>query len=668
MKKILFCFILSILFGVAAFAQQNLADSLNKIANTVSKDSAAKLYVHLARYFIAISPDSVVFYADKALHTAPKTSVAIGDAYIQKGNYSHMTGKMDSALFYYTRAQDFFKIIKNEKGIGKVYQSFAVVKNSMKDYAGALDDNKKAIEIYERINFKKGLTMVYMGAGNFSNRLKKTEDAIFYMRKAMNNAFSLGDSAWYYQTMAEFGGLLTTYKKNSDSSLYYLNKSILYLEKNGFNNSLISAYSNYAEALTFKKPINLPLLKNLLFKSLALAKNLNITDNLQFVYRQIADYYVAVSKADSVFYYMNLSARVADTLCNTQNMNLLHETQTKYETEKKDLQIKNQSLELDAEQKENEAKNRILLLGTLGLLGVMIFAFIAYTNFKKSKKANIIINSQKQQVELQKEEIESQKLLVEEKQKEIIDSINYAQKIQSAVLTGEEVWKKISPEHFIIFQPKDIVSGDFYWAFNTVNNRSVIALADCTGHGVPGGFMSMLGNSFLNELVVENKIFKPDEILNRLRKKIISSLGQKGSADRRDGMDMAICTWNKLNNTLEFAGANNKLWIIRSGKLIEYSGNKMPVGNYEGELSPFTCHDISLEKNDLIVLTTDGFSDQFGGKNSKKLMSKNLKAFLVNNSDLPLENQKYELINLFNTWKGNNEQVDDISLIMIKVV
>ena len=178
----------------------------------------------------------------------------------------------------------------------------------------------------------------------------------------------------------------------------------------------------------------------------------------------------------------------------------------------------------------------------------------------------------------------------------------------------------------------------------------------------------MLGNSFLNELVVENKIFRPDEILNRLRKKIIASLEQKGSADRRDGMDMAICTWNKLNNTMEFAGANNKLWIIRNSKLIEYTGNKMPVGNYEGELSPFTCHDIQLEKNDLIILTTDGFADQFGGENSKKFMSKNLKAFLVNNSDLPLENQKYELVNLFNSWKGNNEQVDDISLIMIKVV
>ncbi|MBK7667636.1 MAG: SpoIIE family protein phosphatase [Sphingobacteriaceae bacterium] len=235
----------------------------------------------------------------------------------------------------------------------------------------------------------------------------------------------------------------------------------------------------------------------------------------------------------------------------------------------------------------------------------------------KKQKANIIINSQKEMVELQKEEITLQKFLVDEKQKEIIDSINYAQKIQTAVLTSEEVWKKISPEHFIIFFPKDIVSGDFYWAYNTLNNRSIFALADCTGHGVPGGFMSMLGNSFLNELIVENKLFKADTVLNKLRDKIIKALGQKGAEDRKDGMDMGLCVWNKLENTLEFSGANNSLWLIRNNELIQYQGDKMPIGQFSEEIKPFTAHNIALQKNDLIVLCTDGFADQFGGDGGK---------------------------------------------------
>ena len=201
-----------------------------------------------------------------------------------------------------------------------------------------------------------------------------------------------------------------------------------------------------------------------------------------------------------------------------------------------------------------------------------------------------------------------------------------------------------------------------------MNNRSVFALADCTGHGVPGGFMSMLGNSFLNELVVENKIFKADEVLNRLRSKIITALGQKGATDRKDGMDMALCVWNKLNNTLEFSGANNNLWLIRNNELIQYSGDKMPIGQFSGELKPFSSQSIELQKNDLIVLCTDGFSDQFGGENGKKLKSKNLKELIVKGAKNPLDQQKNELVALFTSWKGNHEQVDDVSLIMIRVV
>jgi serine phosphatase RsbU (regulator of sigma subunit) len=177
----------------------------------------------------------------------------------------------------------------------------------------------------------------------------------------------------------------------------------------------------------------------------------------------------------------------------------------------------------------------------------------------------------------------------------------------------------------------------------------------------------MLGNSFLNELVVENKLFKADTVLNKLRDKIIKALGQKGAEDRKDGMDMGLCVWNKLENTLEFSGANNSLWLIRNNELLQYQGDKMPIGQYSETLRPFTSHNISLQKNDLIVLCTDGFADQFGGDNGKKLKSKNLKEFLVRGANNPLLQQKTELIALFNTWKGHHQQVDDVSMIVIRV-
>ncbi|MBK6986534.1 MAG: SpoIIE family protein phosphatase [Bacteroidetes bacterium] len=350
-----------------------------------------------------------------------------------------------------------------------------------------------------------------------------------------------------------------------------------------------------------------------------------------------------------------------------------NELEAKYETEKKELQIKSQTFEIETKEKQNKQKSFIILFGTLALVGTGFFAAIAFINFKKTKKQNLIIENQKMEVELKNEEITHQKELVDEKQKEIIDSINYAKRIQQAVLTGEDVWNKISKEHFILFKPKDIVSGDFYWAYNTPNNRSVFCLADCTGHGVPGGFMSMLGNSFLNEIVVENKIFKADQILNKLRSKIIHALEQKGGTQQKDGMDMSLCVWNKLDNTLEFAGANNPLWLVRKNEnavteLVEVKADKMPIGLYLETETPFSSVTIQLQAGDIIYLCTDGYADQFGGPKGKKLKYKPLIESLIKNSALPMAEQKNILDSTFNDWMHKHDQVDDVSLIGVKVV
>ena len=230
------------------------------------------------------------------------------------------------------------------------------------------------------------------------------------------------------------------------------------------------------------------------------------------------------------------------------------------------------------------------------------------------------------------------------------------------------------------------MSGDFYWAYNTPSNRSIFVLADCTGHGVPGGFMSMLGNSFLNEIVVENKIFKANEILNKLRSKIIHALEQKGGTQQKDGMDMSLCVWNKLDNTLEFAGANNPLWLLRTNvsssassdqssgrrvenrELLEYKADKMPIGLYLEEEKPFTSVTIQLQAGDIIYLSTDGYADQFGGPKGKKLKYKALIESLIKNSHLDMLTQKAQLEIVFNDWKSHHEQVDDVSVIGVKIL
>jgi ligand-binding sensor domain-containing protein/serine phosphatase RsbU (regulator of sigma subunit) len=312
---------------------------------------------------------------------------------------------------------------------------------------------------------------------------------------------------------------------------------------------------------------------------------------------------------------------------------------------------------------------------------VVVIAAVIIYNFVKTKKliadrrrleqvVNIRtkeLRDEKEKVEVINKEVTQQKHIIEEKQQEIISSINYAQRIQNAVLTGSDVWSKISKDYFIVFKPRDIVSGDFYWAHLLPNGRAVFTVADCTGHGVPGGFMSMLGNSFLNEIVVENKIFKADEILNRLRDKVINALEQKGHQQQKDGMDMALCVWNKMDNTLEFAGANNGIYLLRNNELLEYKGNKMPIGLYLDETPPFKSQTIKLEKNDLIYMSSDGFPDQFGGPKGKKFKYKQLEEILVEINDLQMKEQSKILSDRIEAWKSGFEQTDDICLLGIKI-
>lgn len=221
--------------------------------------------------------------------------------------------------------------------------------------------------------------------------------------------------------------------------------------------------------------------------------------------------------------------------------------------------------------------------------------------------------------------------------------------------------------------PKDVVSGDFYWAFQTDNNIAVWAVADCTGHGVPGALMSMIGNSLLNEIVIENKILQPDEILNRLRDKLIKALEQKGESQNRDGMDIALCVWDKNNNTLQYAGANNPVWIIRKNnelkdyELIELKPDKMPVGLHAGETKPFNVQTLNLNSEDTIYAFTDGFADQFGGEKGKKYKYKNFQALLMANADKSMQEQSEIIKNEFYIWKGNLEQIDDVCIVGISV-
>ena len=300
-----------------------------------------------------------------------------------------------------------------------------------------------------------------------------------------------------------------------------------------------------------------------------------------------------------------------------------------------------------------------LSLATLAIMPILIQ--IRYALTKKEVIARLTL------AEANKE-LAMQKAVIEEKNKHITDSIKYAERIQSAILPKDDLLSQHFKEYFVLFKPKDIVSGDFYW-FNKVDDIMVVAAADCTGHGVPGAFMSMIGNALLNQIVGEKKIFNPAKILTELKNGIMQSLKQKGEiGEAKDGMDIALCMIDIKSNKLEYAGAYNSLYLIRNNELKEYKATKLPVGiHHQEEDAHFINNEIKLESNDVIYIFSDGYHDQFGGEKGKKFMTKRFKELLTSINTESMQKQKQILEQTISEWMGDkHEQIDDILVMGIK--
>jgi len=283
------------------------------------------------------------------------------------------------------------------------------------------------------------------------------------------------------------------------------------------------------------------------------------------------------------------------------------------------------------------------------------------------QEKNVLLTSQKEEILSQRDQIEEQKIAIEKIYTGLKNSINYAEQIQRAVLPKPETLSSLLHEHFVLFKPKDVVSGDFYLATN-IGDELVFTVADCTGHGVPGGFMSMLGMSFLNEIIRKKNYKHAGEILDFLRTAVIEALQQQGkSGEQKDGMDIALCMFNKHTCMLQYSGAKNSLYIVGNNKeLREIKADKQPVSIYENMI-PFSNHSVALQKGDMIYLCSDGFVDQFGGSHNKKFMSRQLKLLLTEIADKAVSIQKEILERTFENWKGVHKQTDDVTILGIKV-
>ena len=294
------------------------------------------------------------------------------------------------------------------------------------------------------------------------------------------------------------------------------------------------------------------------------------------------------------------------------------------------------------------------------LIVIFVIGVIAFWNrsLKKEIRKRIEVE-EKLQTSLQ--EIQYQKLIVDEKSQEITDSIQYAKRIQSAILPSSKVIDEFLKDSFVLYKPKDIVAGDFYW-LEAKEDRILFAAADCTGHGVPGAMVSVVCNNALNRSVREHGLTDPGEILDKTREIVIQEF-EKSEDEVMDGMDIAICSL--IGNKLEYAGAHNPLWIVRNGILLETKANKQPIGKFDN-LLPYTTHSFVLEKGDTIYIFSDGYSDQFGGEKGKKYKSGNFKKFLLSIQENSMDKQLAMLNEEFEKWRGSIEQIDDVCVIGIR--
>jgi serine phosphatase RsbU (regulator of sigma subunit) len=460
-------------------------------------------------------------------------------------------------------------------------------------------------------------------------------------------------------------GIILSKKDSVLQALEYYNKALSYSTVNSDKISQAVSYDGIGMVYYKLKQYDKAL--SFLEKSIAISTDIDSKLDIISSYEKIALCYAAKGNYKKAFDYQQLLFATKDSILNVESSKQVNELATKYETEKKQLLIDNlnkdnalKQEELAKSELQVKQQNMQIMFFILALLLLSALSFFIFRSYKQKKQSAEIILSQKVEVERQRD-------LVEEKSKEITDSIHYAKRIQQALLASDTFLKKHISDYFIFYKPKDIVSGDFYWA-NVIDGKFVMITADCTGHGVPGAFMSLLNISYLNEAIIEKRMDAPDKILDYVRSQIIQSLNPEGSENEgRDGMDATLCMYDFKGMWLRFAAANNPLWLYRNNEMKEFSADKMPVGMYHGQQKPFTQQTLGLRKDDIVYTFTDGFADQFGGEKGKKFKYKNLQQLLLNNANKPMLEQKQILENTLKDWQGNMEQVDDILVVGIRL-
>ncbi|MES2590999.1 MAG: tetratricopeptide repeat protein [Bacteroidota bacterium] len=704
---------------ITSYGQQNLADSLIAVLRSAKLQDTTRITAlnSLAWELKNNNPDTAMVLSKQALELStviingakisPITLAAqkgIAKSNHQLGVFNYLKGNYSLALDYYFKALKIRESLNDKKGISVTYSNIGVVYDNQGNYPQALNYYLKGLKIAEELGDKKSIAtklgnigLLYYGQGDYPK-------ALGYYFKTLKMAEELKDD---YLIATYFGNIGNIYYAQGDylKALDYYSNALKILEDLGDKIGIANNISNiglvyfiqndYPKALDYyfntlrmateqgNKKLTAVSLGNIgtvyakikkykeaegyLKKALVLSIEINALNLVKDNEQQLSELYTQTEQPAKALEHYKKYIEAKDSIFNEENTKKTVRSEMNFEFEKKQTEekiVQNKKDIIAVEELKQQRLQRNYFI--VGFALVLLLALFIYRGYREKQKANSIIT-------LQKNEMEEQKKVVEEKNKDILDSIHYAKRIQDALLKEEEHVSAHLPEHFILFMPKDIVSGDFYWATEK-QGYWYVAAVDCTGHGVPGAFMSMLGMSFLNDIVSDNLLLSPAEILDQLCEKVVNELRQTGEAGgSKDGMDISLIRINlkELESTpgsiqIHWAGANNALNIIQNGQLREIKADKQPIGYYP-EQKPFTNHEITLQTGDSIYIFTDGYADQFGGPKGKKFKYKQLEELLLANTTLPMNQQKEMLKTAFVEWKGSLEQIDDVCVIGVKV-
>ncbi|MDB4655663.1 tetratricopeptide repeat protein [Flavobacteriales bacterium] len=584
--------------------------------------------------------------------------VGLANAHNNVGIVYRGNGDQEKALENFLKALELFRNLGNNVGEANTLNNIGNIYYQQEKFDQALEFYENSLVISEKLGDKSSMAGKLSNIGGVYLVLGNNEKALESTEKALDIQKSIDDNQGQISTLNNLGAY---FKKagDLDKSLVYFLDAEKVQKRIGDHSYSTITLSSIGEIYKEKKRSQLGL--SYLRRALKEAKTYGSTEDQISVFEDLSQTYADLGDFKTSYDYQQLAVRVKDSLDRVIGTRDLAEMQVKFETEQKQREIELLGKEKEVQDlrltKQIAVRNMVIAFSVLALIMLLLI----YGRYRTKKKANEALDKKNQ-------EIEQQKKTVEEKNHEITSSIEYAKRIQDAIMPSMDEIRAALPNSFVYYRPKEIVSGDFYW-FAKQKDISFIAAVDCTGHGVPGAFMSMIGNDHLNQIVNVEQRSKPDEILNRLHHEIQVTLKQKhGVTDNHDGMDIALCAINHSENKMLFSSANRYLYMIREGQLSELKGDHFNLGGIMHEdVRHYNLHEIDMQKGDVFYIFSDGVSDQFGGEKSKKFGYKRLKELLMELHQKPMEEQKSIFEKTLIDWMGDGDQIDDFLLIGIRI-